>query len=1705
MVVSRHNRLARSRRRYRPSLETLEARRVLATYFVDSTTDDPGGTCLADIPSGGGCTLRAAIAAAEATPVADTIQIADGTYTIDPSFGSFDLQNAFDVAFVGSSDPAAVILDGDFQSRVFDIFGGGSPYNVSFQGLTIRNGIADDTSGGGGINASSDANLTLTNVIVENNEARLGSSGGGINASGNLTIVSSAVRNNTAANNGGGIDFSAATGPRTLEIRNSTISGNATGSPGDFGYGGGIFVDDSDASAIIDSVTISGNRAGDSGGGIYVRLGEISVLNGSNFLNNQALGSISGGGGLYVFGAGPASPGFTVIGGRFEGNTAVLGAGGLESFEAPGSIDGTIFRLNQVVGTGTGFDSGGGAIAILANNPANAPSLSIDSVLVDQNTAPAAGGIAAVNANVSITGSTILNNTATLTSAGGIGVSSATGNESLVVSNSSILGNTAALDAGGIGSAGMDVIISGGSVANNVAQTGRAGGIGIQNTSVRPQIIAGGNLQITDNTSDGDGGGLGVDGADADLANVQFSGNQSTNGRGDGIALDNPAGTSIAVNVTDADGIFVAENTELVTRTSTFGNSIIGGTIRPQNGITTFSDALQILPTGVLRTDATGSGGDTVLTINDGTLLNNQGLIQLTTINAPGNAVIATNSGPLVNGPQGTIEVLSGIGGARSINSSLNNQGVVNVLETSLTIAGNTNNAGSLRIGSSLVVSNTGTFTQGLSGLLELSISGQAGIDSARMDVGGNADFTGTLDLILDQGASFTPGDAVTVINFASSIGSFDPVLGNDLGGGLFLNPVYDTNELVLEVSSGSAPPKLVVQDVSVNEDAGSVDVQVSVDSDVGSPFTVDFTTADLTANSADDYTPQSGTLNFNGLASDVQTITIPIGSDLTTELDETFQILFSGVLPDTLSLDVSDIGIVTILNDDSASLIISDVSGFEDDGPLTFEVTLQGSVDTSVSVSVATLELPGEATAGVDYLSDSDTLVFLGDNGEVRTFLVSITPDVEFESDELFAVDLFNVVAGGRSVSIVSPGQGIGTILNDDASADLSVTKSDSADPVSPGDTFTYTLVVTNNGPDTATSVILDDSLPLDVTFIRGYVDGDESAVSFLNGSVVASIPSLGSGSSATVQITVTVSNNARGDLVNVASVSAAESDPSLGNNSATETTTVTTPPATLVGHVYCDLNGNAVEDFGEAVVGTTVFLDQNGNRLLDSGERSTLTDSEGDYVFDNITDPTLTVVAVVPQGCLSVPSNPGIVRSTVGVGAVARGLAATDLDGDGDPDLMIVGDLSNSLTTLINDAGDFRLGAQTSVASRPQSIATLPNRTSPFAAIAGIGSQSDGGSVVLVSGNSIVSEFSVGNGPIDVAIDDFDRNGVPDLVVAAFRSSDVHLILNEVLIDTPIATARQVTEVETGDVNEDGAADLLIGGFGYVEDPTSELAVQLGDGAGGFAPSLFADVPSGLVDLAVGPFDRRAAEPNNVIFALSAGNLVLFDVAGGLLQQVGNVDVAGDATSMGIGDFNRDGLTDVAVASFNRQTIDIYIGNGLGQFALVSSVEDVSSPSDLVVADFDKDDSDDIAIANFYGELDSRFVLPSTVTILYVDLAESAVVISGGSVAEVDFAFPNADPEIRFDVTRDGRVTALDALQVINRLQATGAEGESIGQLQTDVNQDGRTSALDALLIINHMDRTRSAGAEGTGSISDQDDEDDRFAAVDLYFMQF
>ncbi len=305
-----------------------------ATFTVNSTIDaidaKRGDGICETAPGNGVCTLRAAIQESNALAGADTIILPAGTYriTIPPTVssdatGSFDIRDDLTINGQGAT---TTIVDGGSLDNVF--VSTGSSKTINLANLTIQNGSVSAFRMGGGIFAPGSNNLTLTGVVVQNNQA---GDGGGIYNRGNLTLIRSTVRNNTALRvevdspqfrQGGGIYH--LTG--LLTIRESTISDNAAMS------GGGLF---NAATTVIETSTISGNTA-------------------TNFLLSDG----DGGGGI-VNGNGVMAT-MTITNSTISGNRAYGHHGGLFNMSGTVTLNSVTIANNAADADGDGYGNGGG-------------------------------------------------------------------------------------------------------------------------------------------------------------------------------------------------------------------------------------------------------------------------------------------------------------------------------------------------------------------------------------------------------------------------------------------------------------------------------------------------------------------------------------------------------------------------------------------------------------------------------------------------------------------------------------------------------------------------------------------------------------------------------------------------------------------------------------------------------------------------------------------------------------------------------------------------------------------------------------------------------------------------------------------------------------------------------------------------------------------------------------------------------------------------------------------------------------------------------------------------------------------------------------------------------------------------------------------------------------------------------------------------
>lgn len=144
-----------------------------------------------------------------------------------------------------------------------------------------------------------------------------------------------------------------------------------------------------------------------------------------------------------------------------------------------------------------------------------------------------------------------------------------------------------------------------------------------------------------------------------------------------------------------------------------------------------------------------------------------------------------------------------------------------------------------------------------------------------------------------------------------------------------------------------------------------------------------------------------------------------------------------------------------------------------------------------------------------------------------------------------------------GPSVS-VSPEAGdfiACTVTNTQLPADLSVQKTANVEFASEGDTITYTLQAENQGPSTADSTVLKDTLPPDLEYVS-----DDLGCSAVAQIVECELGTLADGEARTVHIEAKVQSGAAGSLqTNTAKISALQPDSEPANDESSVSTPIT------------------------------------------------------------------------------------------------------------------------------------------------------------------------------------------------------------------------------------------------------------------------------------------------------------------------------------------------------------------------------------------------------------------------------------------------------------------------------------------------------------------------------------------------------------------
>ena len=642
-------------------------------------------------------------------------------------------------------------------------------------------------------------------------------------------------------------------------------------------------------------------------------------------------------------------------------------------------------------------------------------------------------------------------------------------------------------------------------------------------------------------------------------------------------------------------------------------------------------------------------------------------------------------------------------------------------------------------------------------------------------------------------------------------------------------------------------------------------------------------------------------------------------------------QTFATGAGSDPTSVAVADVNgdgkpdlIVANFNGSSVSVLLGNGNG-------TFQAQQTFSTGANshpLSVAVADVNGDGKPDLIVANASSDSVSVLLGNgNGTFaaqQTFATGSSPFSVAVSDVNGdgKADLVVATRGGNSVSVLladPSGNFTGQVYNVSVGADLAIAASGPGTTAAGADSgVTYTLTVTNNGPDANTGFTVTDMLPANATF----ASGSSTAGAMVNGQTITytNTASLASGAMVTYSIVATTplslaTGTTLSDSATVATT--ATLDPNSGNNTSNIVTTIVEP------EVYFQAQQTFATGAGSKPYSITV-ADLNG-------------DGKPDLIVANRGGNNVGVLLGNGNGTFQAQQT-----FSTGTGSYPESVAVADVNGDGKPDLIVANFAGDNVGVLLgNGNGTFQAQQtfSTGAGSRPTSVAVadVNGDGKPDLIVANYGDNYGGNTVGVLLGNGngtfqAQQTFSTGAGsrPFSVAVADVNGDGKPDLIVANFNGNNVGVLLGNgngtFQAQQTFATGSAPFPVVVADVNGDGKPDLIV-----ANRIGNNVGVLLGNGNGSFAAQQTFATGSRPFSVAVADVNGDG-KPDLIVANYGTANVgVLLGNGNGTFQaqQTFSTGASSSPFSVAVADVNGDGKPDLVVANYDFNSVGVLLGD--------------------------------------------------------------------------------------------------------------------------------------------------------------------------------
>lgn len=235
-------------------------------------------------------------------------------------------------------------------------------------------------------------------------------------------------------------------------------------------------------------------------------------------------------------------------------------------------------------------------------------------------------------------------------------------------------------------------------------------------------------------------------------------------------------------------------------------------------------------------------------------------------------------------------------------------------------------------------------------------------------------------------------------------------------------------------------------------------------------------------------------------------------------------------------------------------------------------------------------------------------------------------------------------------------------------------------------------------------------------------------------------------------------------------------------------------------------------------------------------------------------------------------------------------------------------------------------------------------------------------------VGGFGTPSYYKTGSeGPVHIAVGDFNRDQLPDLAVAVYLSHNILIFMGNATggFKTPVGfpvSGFNIDSISVGDLNNDGKQDLAV-----TRHDSETISILIGNGTGRFgAPSL---LPVGVKpeDTAIGDFNNDGKQDLAVASRSTPDVSILIGDGTGKFAPATLIPIGYTSRRVIIRDFNKDGNQDLAVAGTSINSMSILLGKGTGSFNSARKYTLKYTPLDMTVADMNGDGKDDLIFANY------------------------------------------------------------------------------------------------------------------------------------------